>query len=130
MKRVLFVCTHNSGRSQMAEAFAARLGKGKLEAQSAGTEPADDLNPIVVQAMNEIGYDMAGQRPKLMTLEMVEWADLVITMGCGVDSATCPATFVPSENWALADPHGAPIEKVREIRNEIERRVRELASRS
>ena len=119
----------------MAEAFARRLGEGVIEAESAGTLPADGLNPTVVQAMQEIGYDMGGHYPKLMTNEMVDTADLVVTMGCGVDlesdeqAGTCPAVFVPSEDWGLEDPKGKPIEKVREIRDEIERRVKELVAR-
>lgn len=133
MKKVLFVCIHNSGRSQMGEAFANRLGKGVIEAQSAGTQPAESLNPTVVEAMHEIGYDMSGHYPKMMTDEMVDSADRIITMGCGLDvesgeGATCPAVFVPTEDWGLDDPHGRPIEKVRGIRDEIERRVAKLVS--
>ena len=126
MKKVVFVCVHNSGRSQMAEAFAKRLGAGKLVAESAGTEPADALNPTVVEAMREIGYDMSGQHPKLLTLDMAESADRIITMGCGVDAGVCPAAFLPTEDWELDDPKGRPIERVRQIRDEIERRVRAL----
>lgn len=126
MKSVVFVCIHNSGRSQMAEAFAKKLGKGLLTAASAGTEPGGELNPTALQAMQEIGFDMSGHYPKLMTMEMVENADQIITMGCGVDASTCPAVFVPSEDWGLEDPKGQPIEKVREIRDEIERRVATL----
>ncbi len=125
-KLVVFVCVHNSGRSQMAEAFAKRLGAGRIEAESAGTKPADALNPTVVEAMREIGYYMAGHHPKLLTLEMAESADRIITMGCGVDAGVCPAAFMPMEDWGLDDPKGQPIEKVREIRDEIERRVRRL----
>lgn len=126
MKKVVFVCVHNSGRSQMAEAFAKRLGEGKILAESAGTQPADALNPTAVQAMQEIGYDMSAHYPKLMTPETVNSADKIITMGCGVDAGTCPAVFVPSEDWGLEDPKGQPIEKVREIRDEIKRRVEAL----
>lgn len=133
MKRVLFVCTHNSGRSQMAEAFALKLGEGKILAESAGTQPTDSLNPQAVEAMNEIGYDMAGHHPKLMTQEMLDSADKVITMGCGVnlddmdsESAVCPAVFVESEDWGLEDPKGQPVEKVREIRDQVKLRVERL----
>jgi len=126
MKKVIFVCVHNSGRSQMAEAFAKRLGAGKIIAESAGTAPADNLNPTVVEAMREIGYDMTGQYPKLLTPEMVETADKIITMGCEVDTGLCPATFVASEDWGLEDPKDQPIEKVREIRDQIEEKVRTL----
>jgi len=135
VKKVLFVCVHNSGRSQMAEAFTRRLGNGVIEAESAGTLPGDSLNPAVVQAMREIGYDMSGHHPKVMTDEMADSADLVITMGCGVsledasEGAVCPAALVPSEDWALDDPNGQPIEKVREIRDELESRVEELVER-
>ena len=101
MKKVIFVCTHNSGRSQMAEAFAKRLGEGRVIAESAGTAPGGGLNPQAVAAMEEIGYDMSGHHPKLMTPEMVDSADKVITMGCGVNlddiehgGAVCPAVFV------------------------------------
>jgi len=128
MKKVVFVCVHNSGRSQMAEAFANRLGKGLIEAQSAGTKPSDGLNPTVVQAMEEIGYDMSGHHPKMLTMEMANSADMLITMGCGVqdEGATCP---VADEDWALDDPHGQPIEKVREIRDQVKVRVEALIAR-
>ncbi|MHB1000305.1 MAG: arsenate reductase ArsC [Armatimonadota bacterium] len=132
MKKVIFVCIHNSGRSQMAEAFAKKIGKGVIEAESAGTEPADSLNPAAVQAMEEIGYDMSGHYSKIMTDEMLDTADRVITMGCGVnleeaaESGVCPAVFVPSEDWGLEDPKGKPIEKVREIRDQIKARVEAL----
>lgn len=126
MKKVIFVCVHNSGRSQMAEAFAKRLGQGRLIAESAGTEPGDALNAQAVAVMQEIGYDMSGHHPKMMTLEMVESADRIITMGCGVDAGVCPAAFVPTEDWGLDDPKGQPIEKVREIRDEIKARVEKL----
>ncbi len=126
-KKVIFVCVHNSGRSQMAEAFAKRLGAGKIEAQSAGTLPAEDLNPTVVEAMREIGYDMSGHYPKLLTLEMVESADRIVTMGCGVDTeGLCPASLIPTEDWGLEDPKGQPIEKVRLIRDEIKSKVENL----
>ena len=128
MRRVVFVCVHNSGRSQMAEAFANRLGLGVTKAESAGTKPADELNPTVVQAMEEIGYDMSGHRPKMLTNDMANSADMLITMGCGVqdeDGATCP---VADEDWALDDPHGQPIEKVREIRDQVQTRVMNLVA--
>ena len=125
MKKVVFVCIHNSGRSQMAEAFARRFPG--IEAVSAGTEPADGLNPVVVKAMREIGCDMSGHRPKMLTPQMVDGADRIITMGCRVDAGVCPAAFLPTEDWGLEDPKGQPIEKVREIRDRIEKRVQELA---
>jgi len=127
LKKVVFVCVHNSGRSQMAEAFAKKLGDGKIIAESAGTEPADGLNPTAVQAMEEIGYDMSGHYPKVMTIDMVNTADRMITMGCGVDTeGVCPASFIPTEDWGLEDPKGQPIEKVREIRDQIKTRVEKL----
>lgn len=130
MRKLLFVCVHNSGRSQVAEAFAKRLGAGVIEAESAGTRPAREINPTVVQAMFEIGYDLTGQRPKLMALDMMRSADRVITMGCGVaeslEGGACPATFGPTEDWGIEDPEGKPIEKVREIRDLIKARVEKL----
>lgn len=133
MKRVLFVCTHNSGRSQMAEAFTRRLGAGRVGAESAGTMPVSGLNPAVVEAMAEIGYDLDGHHPKLMTPDMVQSADRIITMGCGVnlddaEGAACPALFVESEDWGLDDPAGHPVEKVREIRDLIRTKVEALVS--
>jgi protein-tyrosine-phosphatase len=122
MKTVLFVCAHNSGRSQMAEAFFNRLAKGKARAFSAGTDPADALDSTVVEAMREVGIDMSSHRPKALTLEMVEQADKVVTMGCGVEGV-CPATFVETKDWGLEDPQGKPLAKVMEIRDEIRTRV-------
>lgn len=133
MKKVIFVCIHNSGRSQMAEAFAKKLGEGKIIAESAGTMPGGSLNPQAVESMEEIGYDMRSHYPKVMTSEMVNSADKVITMGCGVnlddighEDAVCPAVFVESEDWGLEDPKGQPVEKVREIRDQIKGRVENL----
>lgn len=127
MKTVLFVCVHNSGRSQMAEAFFNRLSKGKAKAISAGTQPADHVNPVVVEAMNETGLDISGNRPKLLTLDMIEAADRMVTMGCGADAgALCPASFVETEDWALEDPKGKTIETVRKIREDIKVRVAKL----
>ncbi len=133
MKKVLFVCVHNSGRSQMAEAFVRKLGDGKILAESAGTAPTDSLDPQVVDAMREIGYDLRGHYPKLMTLEMANSADRVITMGCGVNldgfehaDGVCPASFLSTEDWGLEDPKGQPMEKVREIRDQIKARVAKL----
>lgn len=133
MKKVIFVCIHNSGRSQMAEAFAKKLGEGKIIAESAGTEPGDSLNPQAVAAMEEIGCDMSAHYPKMMTPEMTANADKVITMGCGVNlddvghgSAVCPAVFVESEDWGFEDPKGQPIEKVRAIRDQIKTKVENL----
>jgi arsenate reductase (thioredoxin) len=126
VKKVLFVCVHNAGRSQMAEAFVNHLAMARgvnLRAQSAGTMGGKDLNPVAVQVMEEIGIPMTGQHPKLLTQEMANEAGEVITMGCGVDADACPAKFLVTEDWALDDPAGQPIENVREIRDQIKARV-------
>jgi protein-tyrosine-phosphatase len=128
MKKVLFVCVHNSGRSEMAEAFFDQIARDAAVAISAGTQPTAQVNPTVVAAMREVGIEIGDKKPKLLTAEMLENADRVITMGCNTDKF-CPATFVPTEDWELEDPEGQPIEKVREIRDEIEARVTELAER-
>lgn len=122
---MLFVCVHNSGRSQMAEAFFNRLGGRKVEAFSAGTRPADEINPAVVQVMREAGPDISRQKPKMVTIEMMQNADKVVSMGCGVED-TCPAGIVPMEDWEIEDPDGKPVEKVREIRDIIRGKVETL----
>jgi protein-tyrosine-phosphatase len=129
VKTALFVCVHNAGRSQMAEAFVNHLAKERglnLRAESAGTVSGKDLNPMAVEAMREIGVPMDGQRPKLLTQEMVDRADRVITMGCGVDAEACPARIHISEDWGLDDPAGAGPEAVRLIRDQIRGRVERL----
>jgi arsenate reductase len=127
VKSVVFVCVHNSGRSQMAEAFFNHLAKGKAKAYSAGTQPTDKVNPVVVEAMKEVGLDISANKPKLLTFEMVEKAERMITMGCGAEAgALCPASFIETEDWVLEDPKGKPIEKVREIRDQIKGRVTKL----
>ena len=125
MKKVLFICVHNSGRSQMAEAFFNYFASGKATAMSAGTQPSSHVDRTVVAAMKELGIDISSNRAKLLTPEMMEGVDKAVTMGCGVEGV-CPATFVPSEDWHLEDPEGEPIEKVREIRDEIEAKVKTL----
>jgi arsenate reductase (thioredoxin) len=127
VKTVLFVCVHNSGRSQMAEAFFRALAGGKAKAISAGTKPADRVNSTVAAVMKEVGIDISRRRPKALTFEMMEKADRVITMGCGVEE-TCPATFAPTEDWQLDDPEGRPIEEVRKIRDDIKARVEKLVA--
>jgi len=131
MKTVLFVCVHNAGRSQMAEALtnyrATELGL-KLRAWSAGTVGGKDLNPIAMQAMGEIGVSMAEQTPKLLTQEMADQADRIISMGCGVGVGACPARFLLTEDWNLEDPAGQPIERVRVIRDQIRLKVDRLLS--
>ena len=129
MKTVLFVCVHNAGRSQMAEAFFNQLATGKAQALSAGTEPGEHVHPGVVQAMKEVGIDISGNKPKLLTQELLTKADRVVTMGC-MDEDVCPASFVQTEDWALEDPKGEPLEKVREIRDEIKARVIKLHAES
>ena len=122
LKTILFVCVHNSGRSQMAEAFFNRMAKEMARAFSAGTDPAEALNPAVVEVMGEVGIDISAQRPKALTVEMLEQADKVVTMGCGVEKV-CPAALVETEDWELEDPEGKSLKEVREIRDEIRARV-------
>ncbi len=130
MKTIIFVCVHNSGRSQMAEAFFNKLAGGKAQAYSAGTQPADEVNPVVVEAMREAGIDISGNKPQALTMDMVEKADRMITMGCGAEAeATCPASFIETEDWALEDPKGKSLEQVRKIRDEIKSRVDTLLNK-
>jgi len=124
MKKVLFVCVENACRSQMAEAFLNKLSSGKILALSAGVKPAKQVNPMAVGVMREIGVDMSGQKPKMLTREMIEEADKVITMGCGAD--VCPAPLVESEDWGIEDPSGKSMEKFREVRDQIKERVEKL----
>jgi len=124
MRKILFVCVENAGRSQMAEAFANAYGKGKVEAVSAGTMPAKEVSPVVVQAMREKGLGISANRPKLIANEMVQEADTIIVMGCGAEGF-CPAPLLNKVvDWGIEDPKGKPVEKVREIRDEIEKKVR------
>ncbi len=125
MKRVLFVCVHNSGRSQMAEALFNRYATGKARAFSAGTMSAQSVNPVVIEVMNEIGIDIANKAPKALTIDMLEDADRVITMGC-VTEDMCPATLVPAEDWGLDDPEGRSLEEVRRIREQVAAKVKAL----
>ena len=121
---VLFVCVHNAGRSQMAAAFLSHLSEGAIDVRSAGTQPADQINPVVVEAMREKGIDLLGQIPKVLTTEAVQESDVVITMGCG---DTCP--YFPGKRyleWKLDDPAGASIAAIRPIREQIEKLVRAL----
>ena len=124
MPSVLFVCVHNAGRSQMAAGFMSTLSGGKVEVLSAGSAPKDSINPIAVEAMAEVGIDIANNVPKILTTEAVQQSDVVITIGCG---DTCP--FFPGkryEDWVLDDPAGQGIESVRVIRDEIKKRVEDL----
>jgi len=121
---VLFVCVHNAGRSQMAAAYLQHLADGRVEVRSAGSAPADTVNPAVVQAMLEEGIDIAAEMPKILTDDAVMASDVVITMGCG---DACP--FYPGkryEDWVLDDPAGQGVDAVRPIRDEIRRRIEEL----
>ena len=118
---VLFVCIHNAGRSQMAAGFLSALSGGAVDVRSAGSTPADSVNPVAVQAMAEVGIDIAAEQPKVLTNEAVQASDVVVTMGCG---DTCP--FYPGkryEDWELDDPAGRPIDEVRPIRDAIRARV-------
>jgi protein-tyrosine-phosphatase len=126
LKRVLFVCVENAGRSQMAEAFAKVYGDGKAEATSAGTMPAKEVNPTVIQVMKEKGIDLSTMKPKLITNQMVQEADTIIVMGCSAQGF-CPAPLLNKViDWGIEDPKDKPIETAREIRDEIERRVKKL----
>jgi protein-tyrosine-phosphatase len=121
---VLFVCVHNAGRSQMAAAFLTHLAEGGIEVRSAGSAPADQVNPAVVAAMAEVGIDVSAETPKVLTTEAVQASDVVITMGCG---DACP--IFPGKrylDWELDDPAGQGLDAVRSIRDEIERRIRGL----
>ncbi|GAB7184266.1 arsenate reductase of the LMWP family [Kitasatospora sp. Ki12] len=121
---VLFVCVHNAGRSQMAAAFLTRLGGDRVQVRSAGSAPADTVNPAVVEALAEVGIDISAEAPKVLTVEAVQASDVVITMGCG---DACP--YFPGKrylDWKLADPAGQGVDAVRPIRDEIEERVRGL----
>jgi arsenate reductase (thioredoxin) len=121
MSRVLFVCVRNAGRSQMAQALFERAAGGTHEARSAGSRPADAIHPEVVEAMDELGLDLWGRTPRVLERSDTEWADVVVTMGCGDE---CPV--IPGKrymDWDLDDPAGRPLEEVRAIRAEIEARV-------
>ena len=124
MQRVLFVCLHNAGRSQMSKALFDRAAYGRHESESAGTEPGERIHPEVAAVMNEIGVDLSGRTPQKLTTELAEWADVVVTMGCG---DACP--YIPGKrylDWDLPDPKGRPVEEVRALRDDIERRVTDL----
>jgi protein-tyrosine-phosphatase len=124
MACALFVCLHNAGRSQMSQALFERAAAGRHSALSAGTAPAEHVHPEVVEVMRELGIDLSQRRPALLTTELAEQADLIVTMGCG---DACP--YIPGKryrDWQLPDPKGRPIAEVRATRDEIERRVRSL----
>ena len=124
MARVLFVCLHNAGRSQMSRALFERAAAGRHQAESAGTAPAERVHPEVVEVMRELDVDVSGQRPRKLTREMAERADVVVTMGCGDE---CP--YIPGKrylDWDLPDPKGLPVEQVRAVRDDIATRIGEL----
>jgi arsenate reductase len=124
--RALFVCLHNAGRSQMSEALFSAAAAGRHEARSAGTTPGERVHPEVVEAMGELGMDLSGRAPHGLETEDAEWADVVVTMGCGDE---CP--YIPGKrylDWDLPDPKGRPLDEVRETRDEIKRRVEALVA--
>jgi arsenate reductase len=123
---VLFVCIHNAGRSQIAAGWLKMMAGDQIDIRSAGSEPAAAVNPVAVQAMREVGIDITSEQPKLLTVDAVLSADVVITMGCG---DTCP--IFPGkryEDWELTDPAGQPIEVVRQVRDDIKNRIAALVS--
>lgn len=126
MSNALFVCLHNAGRSQMSQALFNARSAGRHEGRSAGSTPGDRVHPEVVTVMDELGLDLRGETPKLLTAEMAEWADVVVTMGCG---DACP--FIPGTrylDWELEDPKGQSVDAVRATRDEIARRVDALVA--
>ena len=126
MARVLFVCLHNAGRSQMSRALFERAADGHHEAESAGTEPADRVHPEVIEVMREIDLDLSGRTPQKLSDELAEWADVIVTMGCG---DACP--YIPGKryiDWDLPDPKGLPLDEVRALRDDIAQRTEALAA--
>ena len=124
MARALFVCLHNAGRSQMSAALFERAADGRHEARSAGTTPGERVHPEVVEVMRELDIDLSGRKPQKLSQELAEWADVVVTMGCG---DACP--YIPGKryvDWDLQDPKGQPVARVREIRDDIATRVEQL----
>jgi arsenate reductase len=125
-KNVLFVCVENAGRSQMAEGLFRKYAPSDYEPISAGTVPKSQINPLAAEVMMEIGIDIGNQKPKELSEEMIRNADKIINMGC-MDKSLCPTLFVPKVlDWGIEDPKGKPIEKVREIRDDIERKIKEM----
>jgi arsenate reductase len=126
MAQVLFVCMHNAGRSQMSQALFERAADGRHTAASAGTRPAERVHPEVVEAMGELGIDLADRKPRALDRALAEQADVVVTMGCGDE---CP--YIPGKryvDWELEDPAGRPVDEVRAIRDDIARRVGDLVA--
>ncbi|MCS0646410.1 arsenate reductase ArsC [Curtobacterium flaccumfaciens] len=128
MPTVLFVCVHNAGRSQMAAGFLQHLAGGRVDVRSAGSEPADELNPVVVAAMLEEGIDIRNEQPALLSTDSVRAADVVITMGCGDACPVFPGKRY--EDWELTDPAGLDLDSVRRIRDDVRARVQDLIART
>ena len=129
MKKILFVCVENAGRSQIAEGFFRKYAPDGFVAASAGTKPVDNLNPIAVEAMKEVGIDISQQKSKLISNEMIDESESVVNMGC-MDKESCPALFVEDiADWGIEDPKGKSIEQVRIIRDTIESKVKELVTK-
>lgn len=128
IKKILFVCVENAGRSQMAEGFFRKLGPSKYQPISAGTKPVSQINPLAMEVMEEVGINIAIQKPKILTKNMIEKSSKIINMGC-MDKESCPALFLNNTlDWNIEDPKGKPIEKVRQIRDQIESKVKELVT--
>ncbi len=126
LKKVLFVCVENAGRSQMAEGFFRKYAPKGYEPTSAGTKPTQEINPVVIEAMKEVGIDLNRQVPKILTSEIIKDSVLSVNMGC-MDKTECPAVFVKdSVDWNIEDPKGKSLDKIREIRNTIEQKVKEI----
>ncbi|MGB7707368.1 MAG: arsenate reductase ArsC [Nitrososphaeraceae archaeon] len=127
-KTILFVCVENAGRSQMAEGFFKKYSPEGYQAASAGTKPISEINPVAIEAMNEVGIDITNQKSKELTEEMIRTSDKIINMGC-MDKEACPSLFLNNLlDWNIEDPKGKPIEKVRDISDEIHRKVKELVA--
>lgn len=127
-KKILFVCVENAGRSQIAEGFFRKYAPDGWIPVSAGSMPTPEINPVAVEAMKEVGIDISKQKPKELSEELIRSSFLKVSMGC-IDKTECPAVFLGNhQDWGIEDPKGKPIEKVREIRNEIEKKVKELVT--
>jgi arsenate reductase (thioredoxin) len=120
---ILFLCTHNAGRSQLAEAFLNQMADGRVRAMSAGSQPKNRINPVVVQAMQELGIDLRGKKPKKLTPGLMAGVDRIISMGCG---DACPITPTAHEDWRIDDPEGKSLDEVRSIRDQVQARVDSL----
>ena len=128
MKKILFVCVENAGRSQMAEGFFRKIAPDAYQGISAGTKPVSEINPLAIQAMKEVDIDISDNKSKLVTNEMIEESDSVVNMGC-MDKESCPALFVEEiDDWDIEDPKGKSIEEIRKIRDSIETKVKKLVS--